>query len=59
MLHDIVKAVVVHLGSHDLDQVLVGSNDPSVHDVGVGSLRKLVLESGVKHEVESGLLLPT
>jgi hypothetical protein len=33
VLDDVVKTIVVHLVSYKLDQVLVGSNDPSVHNV--------------------------
>ena len=58
MLDDIIKAVVIHLSTHNLDQMLVGSDDPSVHNVGVSSLRKLILEKGIEDEVVSTCFLP-
>jgi len=57
VLHDIIQAVVVHLIPHDFDKVLVGSNDPLVHDVGVLSLPELILEGWVKDEVGASVLL--
>jgi hypothetical protein len=49
--NDVVEAVVIHLCADKLDQVLVGSNDPSVHNVGVSSLSQLILEKGIENEV--------
>ena len=59
MLNDIVKTVVVHFISNELDKVLVGSDDPSIHNVRVSSLRELVLKSWIKGEILRGDLLPS
>lgn len=59
MFNHIIESIVVHFFSNKLNEMLVSSNDPSVHDVRVLSLYKLVLESGVENEAVRGSLLPS
>jgi hypothetical protein len=59
VLDDIVQAIVVHLVPHILDQVLIGSNNPFVHNVGIGLGAQFGLKGGVENKVFTCGLLPT
>ena len=56
--HDVVELVVLHFVADELDQVLVSSNDPLVHEVGLGGVGDLVLELRVENKVFSSTLFP-
>ena len=59
MSHHIIKTVIVHFMSDILDQVLVGSNDPPVHDVSVGIRFKLYFLVRVVDKVLLSVLFPS
>lgn len=58
MLDDVVQSVVIHFISDVFNEMLVGGDDPLVHDVCVCVLEELVLELGVEVEVLASCLLP-
>jgi len=59
MLDDVVETIVIHFSSHKFNEVLIGSNDPFVHYVGISSFRKLILKKGIKDKVVSRTLFPS
>jgi hypothetical protein len=59
MLNHIIETIAVHFMSDVLDQVLVGCNDPPIHNVSIFIVLQFILQSRVEQEVLGGSLFPS
>jgi hypothetical protein len=58
VLNHIIKTVVVHLFPHILNQMLVSSDYPLIHNVSIILGTELHLNCGIKNEVFSSSFFP-